>query len=220
MEANALNIRIHRFYEAVEPVRDKDGKPTGELKAHDMVDYGPPGQMDKLVVPARIERMKRAAEPDAMNQNPAMRVAWDRWKFIEPHYNAWKKGEELPQDGVPLAALNFLRAEDAAVLKRHGIKTAQDLRDMLDSDLSKVPLPAMREKRVQAKHFLEAQDTNKAAARIAAAESKADDTARELEALKAQMASFMAAKQDVDVDENGDRLPKKRKTLTMPQQAA
>jgi hypothetical protein len=64
----------------------------------------------------------------------------------------------------------------------------------------------MREKRAQAKKFLEAQDTNKAAAKLAALEAT-------IEEQKKQMAELMAAKAAEDmpeVDENGDRIPKRR----------
>ncbi len=219
--ANKLNIRIHRFFEQSDPVNDNAGKFTGINKVRDYVEYGPPGLMDKQSVIVRIERLSKVSDPGMDSTNPAARHAWDRWEFIKPYYEAWKKGEELPEGGTPLAALNFLRAEDAVVLKRHGIKTAEDLAELTDTNITKIPLPSMREKRVQAKRFLEAQDTNKTAAKTLALESEISAMREQMaELMKMQKAAPVATEDDPEVDENGDKLPRKRKTLSIPQQAA
>lgn len=216
--ANKLNIRIHRFFEQSDPVNDMNGKFTGKNVVRDYVEYGPPGLMDKQSVVARIDRLMKVEDPGMDNSNPAVRMAFDRWQFIKPHYEAWKKGEELPEGGTPLAALNFLHADQVAVLKRNGIKTAEDLAFLSDTNIGSVKLPRMQDLRLQAKRFLEAQDTNVTAAKTLALEE-------ELAAMRQQMAEFMASQKaaveaDPEVDENGDRLPKKRKTLVMPHQAA
>ena len=214
--ANALNIRVHKFTTKAEPVKDMNGKPTGKTQYNDYVEYGPPGLANSMAVVARIDRLKRVQSPQENSTNPAAVTAWDRWKYIEPLYEAWKKGETLPETGTLLAALSFLREEDVAILKAAGIKTAEDLATLLDTNMEKIKLPQMREKRAQAKAFLEAKDANVASAKL-------DAQAQEIAELKAQMAAFMSAKTaepEIEVDENGDRLPKKRKTLSMPQQAA
>lgn len=205
--ANDLNIRVYGFETRPEPAKDANGKPTGEIVMRDYVKYGPPLAADRLVVEARVERLLKAPRPVNGN-NIAENAAYTRAQFIRPLYEAWKRGEELPETGTPLAACNFLRAEDVAVLKMAGVRTAEELAGMLDTNLAQVKLPQMREKRAQAKRFLEAQDTNKAAAKLAA-------QSEEIAELKAQMQALMAAKnaetEDVpDVDENGDRIPKRR----------
>ena len=215
--ANSLNIRVHRFFTQADPVKRENGKPTGVVIYRDYVEYGPPGLANMLTVITRIDRISKVSEPDANSSNPVVAMAWNRWKYIEPSYLAWKKGEELPQDGTLLAACSFLRAEDVAVLKQAGVKTVEDLATLLDSNMDKIKLPQMREKRAQAKAFLEAKETNKAAAKM-------DAQAQEIAELKAQMAAFLESQKDVaepeaEVDENGDRLPK-RKTLKLPERAA
>lgn len=205
-EANGLNIRIHEFFQVAEPVKDEKGKETGELVTVDYVKYGPPHLMDRQATIARVTRILSAKRPVEGSKNPAEAQAWTRAEFIRPHYEAWKRGEELPDNGIPLAACNFLRAEDVAILKRHGIRSAQELAAVLDSSIDRIPVPAMREKRTQAKRFLEAQDLNKAAAEKARMEERIAELERKLEAA----AMGVPADDIPDVDENGDRIPKRR----------
>lgn len=192
-DSNGLNIRVHEFFSRPEPVKNNAGKETGEIIVRDYVKYGPPQAMDRLVVEARVERILKAPPP--ADNNIAMQQAWQRRQFIEPLYEAWKRGEELPQTGMPIAACNFLRSEEVAVLKRSGIRTVEELADLRDSDLDAVKVPAMREKRAQAKRFLEAQDTNKAAAQMAARDAQLAEQAAELAELRAQVAMLAEAKQ-------------------------
>lgn len=202
--ANDLNIRVHGFETRAEPAKNANGKETGEIVMRDYVKYGPPMAADRLVVEARVDRLLKAPKPVNSN-NIAQNAAYSRAEFIRPLYEAWKRGEQLPETGTPLAACNFLRQEDVTVLKMAGIRTAEELAGMLDSNLGQIRLPNIREKRAQAKRFLEAQDQNKTAAKMAAQEA-------ELAELKAQMAALMASKTEEapEVDENGDRIPKRR----------
>ena len=194
VQPNGLNIRIHEFLERAEPVRDVNGKLTGEIKVRDYVKYGPPQAMDRMVVEARIERLSRVQEPNS--NNPAERAAWDRWQFIKPYYEAWKNGEQLPETGMPIAACNFLRSEEVAVLKRSGIRTVEELAGILDSNLDSIKVPSLREKRVQAKRFLEAQDTNKAAAQMAARDERLAEQASEIAEMKALISQLVAKQKD------------------------
>lgn len=196
--ANQLNIRVHGFIARPEDEKDANGKKTGKVVVHDYVRYGPPMMADRQVVEARVDRILRAERPNS--ENPHQVTAWKRAEFIRPLYDAWRRGEELPDNGTPLAALNFLRPEEVEILKRSGVRTAEELAGLLDSNLDAIRLPAMREKRVQAKRFLEAQDTNKSAAKMAALEEQV-----------AVLMSKLNGKSEVDeIDENGDRLPKRR----------
>lgn len=217
--ANGLNIRVHKFTTKAEPEKDINGKATGKTLYRDYVEYGPPGLANMLSVVARVDRIMKVQSPGENSTNPAAAMAWNRWKYIEPLYEAWKRGEALPETGTLLAALSFLREEDLAVLKASGVKTVEDLATLLDTNMEKIKLPQMREKRAQAKAFLEAKDANVATAKL-------DAQAQEIAELKAMMADLMSAKTsapvepEIEVDENGDKLPKKRNTLKLPDKAA
>ena len=204
-EANGLNIRVVEFFQQSDPVKDIHGKETGELVARDYVKYGPPHLLDRQVVTARVDRILKAKRPVQGSKNPHELHAWLRAEYIRPMYEAWKRGEELPDNGTPLAVLNFLRPEDVALLKRHGIRSVQELSTLHEGSFDRIPVPGLREKKTQAAKFLEAQDANKAAAEMA----KRDDKIAELERKLAELAASRAS-EDAEVDENGDRIPKRR----------
>ncbi len=207
-EANGLNIRVHEFFQKADPVKDEKGKETGEIITRDWVKYGPPHLMDRQVIEALVSRVLSAKMPVPGSKNPAEHQAWQRAEYIRPLYEAWKRGEELPDNGIPLAACNFLRSEDVASLKRSGIRSVQELASFPDSAIDKVQVPAMREKRTQAARFLEAQDLNKASAAMAARDDKIADLERKLAALLE--ANGAPADDMPEVDEHGDRIPKRR----------
>ena len=203
-QANSLNIRVHEFFQKSDPVKDDKGRDTGEVIVRDYVKYGPPLMMDRQATVARVDRLLRVRRPVEGSRNVHETTAWERAEFIRPLYEAWRRGEELPDDGTPIAVLNFLRPEDVAALKRSAIRSVEELATLPDSIIDRVPLPAMKDKRRQAALWLQAQDTNKAAAEM----KRRDD---EISELKAQMAELLAARGDEpEVDENGDRIPRKR----------
>ena len=201
---NSLNIRIKEFYTQSEPVKDSNGRETGELVARDYVAYGPPHALDRQLTPVRVDRLLKAKRPSGNNNIHEM-TSWALAEYVRPLYEAWKRGEELPEEGTPISVLPFLRKEELAVLKSSGIKSVEDLARLNDRDREAVKLPAMREKCAMAKRWLEAQDTNKAAAAMAARDA-------EIAELKAQMADLIKAvrNDEPEVDENGDRIPKRR----------
>jgi hypothetical protein len=98
----------------------------------------------------------------------------------------------------------------------------EELATLPDSIIDSVKLPSMRSKRTQAQHFLAAQDTNKAAAQMAARDEQLAIQGAQIAELMAELKASKTAKQEepeIAVDENGDRLPK-RKTLRLPEQAS
>lgn len=205
MSNNDLSIRVHSFYQQPDPVKDGNGKETGEIVVRDYVAYGPPQAMDRQVVHARVDRILKATAP--VGNNMAQHSAWARAEFIRPLYEAWKRGEELPETGMPIAACNFLRSEEVALLKRSGIRTVEELAEMRDADLAAIKLPAMREKRAQAARFLEAQDTNKAAAQMAARDAQLAEQAAEIAELKAMMESMTRPNPEDESDDAPRRGP-------------
>ena len=78
-----------------------------------------------------------------------------RWAEIEPAYEAWRKGEEIPEDGTALAAWAGVTKEQAAVFKSMGIRTVEAVAEMGDSTIDRLPFPNRRELKKTAKAFLE-----------------------------------------------------------------
>jgi hypothetical protein len=117
-----------------------------------------------------------------------------RWKQIEPAYEAWKAGSEIPLDGVPLAAWNGVTREQAEVLKARGIKTVEGVRDITDSQFSKIMLPNMRQLRDLARDFLENREASAAAAKIAAKDEQIDAMQAQMDEMAAMLADLTKPK--------------------------
>lgn len=208
---NHMNFRVWDFVTRPEPVRDDRGKETGEVKLVDYVLYGPPHLRNVQTVEARVDRVLKAVPPKSDN-NIHQLAAWARRQLIEPLYVAWKKGETMPESGTPLAVLNFLRPEDVKALKTEGVVTVEKLSELHEAEVSRMRVPTLRDKVRQAKLWLEAQDTNRAAAKAAAQEAAIAEQADELKRLRDMVANLMNSDPDdePDIDENGDRIPKRR----------
>lgn len=103
------------------------------------------------------ERVKKLQPPEQIENDPdglkmaALRYIWGQ---IEPHYLAWKEGNELPESGTALAAWGGVNASQITALKGIGIKTVEDLAAISDSNVKAV-LPNMRELRTLARQWLE-----------------------------------------------------------------
>lgn len=168
----AQSLRIIKFetrYIPLDPAKPDRGTP----KAVDYVITAPRGMGKYTETPMRIIDVQRMTN--------------GMWDIVEPHYEAWKKGNELPEDGTALAAWNGVNAEQADVLKAQGIRSVEDLAMVPDSMIEKLGM-GMRAARDAAKRWVAATDTRTLAASMA-------DKDAEIEALKQQMADLMAAVQ-------------------------
>lgn len=182
-----LNFRILEFYtkpkertEGDVVVDEKTGMPVME----DWVRTCPIGQADRTATPHLIRRISKIDNRNV--DNPGYRMAYDFWQAIKPHYETWKRGEEVPIEGTPLAVASFLTKEAIEAIKKAGIRTLEEFVELNDSTRDRINMPRAREAQAQAKRVLDAKDQNAAAAKI-------DAQAGELAALKAQMAELIAA---------------------------
>jgi len=110
----------------------------------------------------------------------------ERWAVIEPAYQAWKKGEEVPENGTPLGAWPAIDAEKRKYMNGLGIRSVEDVAAMSDSTVETLPFPGRRDLPKLAQAFLDAQkDANLAAQnaelqeRIAAMEAMLAEKAEE-----------------------------------------
>lgn len=104
------------------------------------------------------------------------------WGLIERFYEAWKKQEELPVDGTPLASWPGCDPKLAEELKRRNVLTVEQFADLPDHYTGGIPMPDIRVRKKAAADFLEAKR-----GKDAAKEAMADELAKlraELEALK------------------------------------
>jgi hypothetical protein len=192
--SDPVRIRIHEFYTKA---REKNangqlsrGK-DGHVIYDDMVAYYPVGKQQIAMNHARIDKLSKIPDPVPMD-NPAYAAAKARWDYIRPAYEAWKKGEELPDGGTPLAAANFLRREDMDVLKRGGCRTLEELRDLPEGHRETFRLPRIRELQKQADVFLKAADQQRAKDEIEARDHKVAMLEAEAKETREQLANLKA----------------------------
>jgi len=136
----------------------------------------------------RIEWMNPANIKNASDdENGSKKQDFMRWRWaqIEPAYNAWKKGHEIPVNGVPLANWPGLNAAQAEVLRKMGISSVEQVASMNDAIMTKVQLPGVREIRAGAQTFLDAQGGADMANRLTSMEESNA-------ALQEQLAAAMA----------------------------
>lgn len=107
-----------------------------------------------------LVRRLQPPEDSIRNDDGGLKMAAMRstWAQIEPHYLAWKDGNELPDSGTALAAWSGVTPEQAEVLRRIGVKTIEAVASLTESVLSHPPLPNLREIKAQAKLFLDGRD--------------------------------------------------------------
>lgn len=161
-------------------------QPDGSLKAVDYVDLTKVGQ-DKLYnVPQRMK--------DVMRETTGL------WEHIEPHYNAWKAGETLPEEGTPLASWGGIPPAMAKALRSYDVKTVEDVAAMTETTLAKIGLMGLRDVVRAAKAWEEAKGTRD----IAKALNEKD---AQIQAMQDQMAVMMEMLQARDNTEE----PVKRK---------
>jgi hypothetical protein len=92
-------------------------------------------------------RIKDIRPPENSDRSDSMshKVMVARWEVISPKYEAWKRNEDLPEDGTPLAAWSGVSVEQAAHLRAMGIKTVEGVRDMGEGAFTRLPFPNARQ---------------------------------------------------------------------------
>ena len=193
-------IVVYRFFKEF-----RDDKKGGYEEIH-MCEYGPFGS-DKIRNIERVSRLRKVVDAPP-ETNPAAHLAKIRWEIIRPRYEAWLAGQEMPEEGTPLAAWNGVSTEQADVLKTKGFKTVEAVAAMTDLHMQNVPIPGVRGIVANAKRFLASADSARVAAELAARDEEAERLRAELADTKAlqdemaqQLAELLAEKRQRVVEE-------------------
>lgn len=120
-------------------------------------------RVSKLIPKARSERDKQSDKYKSMQA---------RWDIVGPAYEAWKAGNELPENGTPLAAWAGVTPEQAKVLKQYGINTVELVTSMTDATIAKLRWPGARKLPELAKEWLESKDKVDTTRKLQAAEDR------------------------------------------------
>lgn len=169
---------------------DAAGNVIKELQAEDYVTYAPSHSPMNTQVTERVRLMIPDHEKmgdDTDGAKLGFFVA--RWNQIEPAYEAFKQGREIPVNGTPLGAWAGITPEQGEVLRMSGIRTVEEVRDLAEGMMSRVRLPNVRELSKQAKLFLENSSAAKAAEREAQKDAVIEEMASQLAALRERIES-------------------------------
>lgn len=178
------SLRIVGFRTDYSPI--DPANPIAGMKATEYVDLSSVGQAKYTVTPMRIADAKRMTN--------------GMWEVVRPHYEAWKSGQDVPENGTPLAAWAGIRPEQIAVLRQFDIKTVEDLAALTDSILSRPGMTGLRSVRDAAVAWEKSKDTRAVASDVLAVKL-------ENEALKQQMADLMALMGKDNTEEPVKRRP-------------
>lgn len=107
-------------------------------------------RVDKIRPPENVD--------DGVKSSPSYQAMMGRWSVIGPKYEAWKSSNEIPDDGIALAAWSGVTPEIAEILRRQGIKSVESVAAMSPDLASKLPMPNARKLPQMAKDFLESRD--------------------------------------------------------------
>lgn len=128
-----------------------------------------------------------------------------RWQVVGPAYEAWKQGQEIPDEGTPLEAWSGVTPELCGHLKRNfGIRTVEELAALSPDHAVKLPHPNARALPDVASKWLGGQDST------ARAEKERETEARmkAMEELIAELSEKNAAL-EADKPKRGPGRPKK-----------
>lgn len=184
-EANRrLTVVPVAFWTDYEP----DPANPGQMKAVDWVKWAKRGDLSNSAVVDKVARVRKPMKSmdDGGNeeQNPV-------WVAIQARYEAWKKGQEIPEDGTPLESWSAVSKSQAMAFKAAGFVCVEHIAGIEDGQLGKVRLPDTRRLRDLARAFVMHRQN------AAPIEAKFAEQQGEIEALKAQLAEAVAGLQRV-----------------------
>lgn len=126
----------------------------------DWVTIAPKGEGHlKTQTDHRVLKLKPPEDvSDTVRNSMSYQDMMAKWSVIGPAYEAWKDGNELPETGTPLGAWAAITPDMARALVGMGFKTVEDVRDMGDGAVTRLPFPNARKLPGLAKKYLEGAD--------------------------------------------------------------
>ncbi len=174
---------------------DDKGKRVLDHVEEDWVTFAPSQSPLNAHTTERVRHMMPTQEIIEGENGEKSRFMIAKWSQIEPHYDAWKKGNELPVSGTPLSMWPNISSGMADVFKQNGIRTVEEVAGLMESQLEKIRLPNMRDLRTMAQKFLENQGAAEVAEREAARDARIESLQEQLEAAMALLEEKAAEKE-------------------------
>lgn len=175
-------------------------QPEGTMKEVEKVEWARKGTQNTTTV-EKISRLSKVGLDG---------VPTPVWEALKPYYERWKAGQEAPVNGTPLAAWPGATPHLVKALEPYHIRSVEDLADLTDGTMARIPLPGIRSFRETAKAFLSAQSsTAPIAGEIAALREQNANQSREIAELT-ELIKSMAAEKGIELDDKPRRgRPKK-----------
>lgn len=129
--------------------KEYEPQPDGAVKEIEYVEWTRRGTQNATTV----EKVGRLSKPD-LNGNTNL-----VWQALKPFYESWKSGQDAPIDGTPLAAWPGATPQLVKALEPYHIRSVQDLAELTDGTLAKIPVPGIRGFRENAKAYVAAAST-------------------------------------------------------------
>jgi hypothetical protein len=167
----------------IEYVQKNDAKGNPIAEQYEPVEYvrwAKKGSMNPATTEDKVDRVRKHS-----------RAAWS---VLEPFYEAWKKGEAEPVNGTPLDVCPFLSPADVKLLKQFHYRSAEDLSIARDSDLQRIGIPGIMQKRGKAIAFLDAKKNEALIVeKMAGVTQENENLKREMAEMKATLEQLSAA---------------------------
>jgi hypothetical protein len=175
---------------------DAKGKRLLENVAVDWVTYAPSHSPMGTSTTERVRHLRPSQDIIEGENAEKTRFMMARWAAIEPAFEAWKAGHELPTHGTPLSVWPGVSTAMAEELKKYNVRTVEDVRDLAESQLERIRLPNMRELRSSAKAFLDNLKASESAEREVARDNEVELLRQALAEQQEKLAAAMQLLED------------------------
>lgn len=183
-------LRVKKFWTDY----TKDGRPV------DWVEYNHVGKDHMAVQRARVGDLSCVIPIAEAPDNTAVLAANMRWNALKPQYEAWKQGQEIPDDGVPIGAWPGINPDQAEKLRNSGIRTVEEFASLGDAVAQRIRMPGVKPLRQQAQIWLDNRESAHVAEDLAAKDEQIAFLKSELEELKAFVITEKKAREKDETD--------------------
>lgn len=211
-------IRIKRFWTGTEKVADPDNPVVPKIVPVDWVEWEPKfgvdGSPPKSATVDKVRRLdpENVKLPEGADGGEKLAYMRAIWSDIEPAYQEWKTGRQMPASGTPLAVWPILQPEDIEILNTKGYKTVEDVRDMTSNQIAKLPLANAADLHKMAPMFLEGLKASANAEREAEKDAQIADMAEQIRQLQAHFSGETVSRETIEPI-NDDEMDKLRNAL-------
>lgn len=155
------------------------------MKATDWVLLAPIGAEHKNTQTwKRVANIRPPAAPDDNLANSQSFMDMQaKWAVVGPAFDAWKTGQDIPEDGTPLETWAALSTDQVRFLKDHmSVRTVEEVAGLNDNDFAAMPFPNARKLPDLATKFLRNESASAKDAQISDLQAKVDQMAEMLAA--------------------------------------